>query len=125
MSLGMKNSYIIDEEGPPTPSRQNVDFNIGLNGSIVTHDPTLSQSSSEDMNNGSDVADIPLLADAESRALVPPLEVPLDDIESLDIQGDASQSVVDVIDATEEKNDKKAKKKAREERYQSSARILF
>ncbi|XP_057768681.1 rRNA biogenesis protein RRP5 isoform X2 [Salvia miltiorrhiza] len=116
VSLGMKNSYIISEGGSPTPSSQNIDSAIGMNGSVVIPAPALSENSSEDMNNGSDVGHIPLLADAESRALVPPLEVPLDDIESVDIQGDVSQSAVDATDGIEEKNDKKAKKKAREER---------
>lgn len=121
----MKNSYIGDEDDFPTPSSQNTDFAVEKNGSVVMSEPTLSQSSSENMDNGSDADHIPLLADAESRALVPPLEVQLDDIECLDIQGDVSESVVDVKEAVEEKDSKKAKKRAREERYQNSARILF
>ncbi|XP_041997837.1 rRNA biogenesis protein RRP5-like isoform X2 [Salvia splendens] len=116
VSLGMKNSYIAGEGGSTTPSRQSIDVTVGMNGSVTTSEPSLSQSSSEDMENGSDADHIPLLADAESRALVPPLEVQLDDIESLDIQGDISESVVDVTDGNEEKTDKKTKKRAREER---------
>ncbi|KAL1554555.1 rRNA biogenesis protein RRP5 [Salvia divinorum] len=116
VSLGMRNSYIVGEEGSTTPSRQAIDVTVGMNGLVETPEPSLSQSSSEDMGNGSDVDHIPLLADAESRALVPPLEVQLDDIESLDIQGDVSESVVDVTDGNEEKTDKKTKKKAREDR---------
>lgn len=125
VSLGMKNSYIAGEEGSTTPSRPSIDVTVGMNGSVTTSEPSLSQSSSEDMEDGSDVDHIPLLADAESRALVPPLEVQLDDIESLDIQGDISESVVDVTDGNEEKADKKTKKKAREERYWSSTRMLL
>ncbi|KAH6781199.1 RIBOSOMAL RNA PROCESSING 5 [Perilla frutescens var. hirtella] len=116
VSLGMKNSYIKDEEGLQTPSSQNIDLAGGVNGSVALPEPTLSQSSSENVNNGSDVGHNPLLADAESRAFVPPLEVPLDDIESLDIEGDVSKSVVDATDVIVEKNDKKAQKKARDER---------
>lgn len=112
ISLGMKSTYIKDEEDLQTPSG----FAIGMNGSVLLPEPTLSQSSSENKNNGSDDDHNPLLADAESRALVPPLEVPLDDIDSIDTEGDASQSVVDVTDANEEKNNKRAKKKARDER---------
>lgn len=121
----MKNSYIVDEEGFPTASSQNNDFAVEMNGSVVISEPTLSQSSSEDRDDGSDADHIPLLADAESRALVPPLEVPLDDIECLDIQADVTERVEDVKDAIEDTDNKKAKKRAREERYQSSARILF
>lgn len=119
VSLGMKNSYIKDEELMQTPSRQNHDFAIGMNDSVVSAETTmLPQRNSDNTNNESDVGHHPILADAESRALVPPLEVPLDDIESLDIEGDVSQSVVNVAnaDTIEDNNKKRAKKKAREER---------
>ncbi|KAL1543005.1 rRNA biogenesis protein rrp5 [Salvia divinorum] len=109
VSLGAMNSYIVGEEGSTKPSRQSIGVTVSMNGSLATPKQSLSQSRSEDLENGSDVDRIPLLADAESRALVPPLEVQLDDIESLDIQGDASESVVDVTDDNEEINNKKAR----------------
>ncbi|KAI3446386.1 hypothetical protein Pfo_003051 [Paulownia fortunei] len=122
VSLGMKNSYFNDEEVLQRPPRQNHDFAIGTNDSVVLAEPAMiPQSNSaciEGMNNESDIGLHPILADAESRALVPPLEVPLGDIESLDIGGDVGQSAVNVTnaDTIEEKNNKRAKKKAREER---------
>lgn len=111
VSLGMKNSYIEEEE---TPSRQSHDFAIDMNRPV---EPTiLPQNNSENMNIDDDDS---ILGDAESRALVPPLEVPLDDIESFDVEAGVAQGVVNsttAADTTEDKNKKKAKKKAREER---------
>ncbi|KAL8459787.1 hypothetical protein ACS0TY_031636 [Phlomoides rotata] len=119
VSLGMKNSYIEDEDVLQTPSRQSHDFAIGMNGSVVLAEPAiLPQSNSENMNYEYDDHHHSVLGDAESRALVPPLEVPLDDIESLDVEPGVAQDMVNstTADTTEEKNKKKAKKKAREER---------
>lgn len=115
----MKNSYIEDEEVLQTPSRKSHDFAVGMNGSIVLAEPTiLPQSNSENLNNEYDDHHHSTLGDAESRALVPPLEVPLDDIEGFDVETGIAQGVVNptTADTTEDKTKKKAKKKAREER---------
>ncbi|KAG8367979.1 hypothetical protein BUALT_Bualt16G0128900 [Buddleja alternifolia] len=116
ISLGMKDSYLRDEELLESPSRQSPDFDL------VVDEPMLLKSDSAwiEKNNEPDSGHHPILADAESRALVPPLEVHLDEIESLDIEGDVGQTVVNVTneDTVEDKNKKRAKKKAREEREQ-------
>lgn len=122
VSLGMKNSYLIDDE-VQTPPRQRHDIAVGTNNAIVLAEPTMiSQRNSACIKNINDEADnghFPILADAESRALVPPLEVPLDDIESSDIEGDAGhtlETVTNAVTKIEERNMKRAKKKARDER---------
>ncbi|KAL3841171.1 hypothetical protein ACJIZ3_025762 [Penstemon smallii] len=112
VSLGMKSSYIQDEVLQTTTSQ--------TPDSVVVSEPILLPHSNsariENTNNELDSG--PILADIESRALVPPLEVNLDDIESLDIEGDVGPSVANASDAEviEEKNKKGAQKKAREER---------
>ncbi|PIN20215.1 rRNA processing protein Rrp5 [Handroanthus impetiginosus] len=113
VSLGMKSSYFNDEEVSPTPPRQSHDIAIGTNDPVKLAEPTIENTSNE-CDSGHDL----ILADAESRALVPPLEVPLDDIESLDIEGGAGQCEVNVTtgDTIEGKDQRRAKKKAREER---------
>ncbi|KAL0428653.1 UNVERIFIED_CONTAM: rRNA biogenesis protein RRP5 [Sesamum latifolium] len=122
VSLGMKSSYIKDGVLHTHPSHSH-DFAIDANDSVVLADPMIRQSNSvciENINNEPDNDYHPILADTESRALVPPLEVPLDEIESLDIEGDVGQDVINVTEADtiEDKNKRRAKKKAREEREQ-------
>ncbi|GFP79860.1 protein rrp5 homolog [Phtheirospermum japonicum] len=123
ISLGMKKSYFTDEEALQTPSRQNHGFAPGINDSVVYAEPTVvPQNISaciENTNNVSDNVLHPILADVESRALVPPLDVPLDDIESMDNDGNVGHIVENAAtnaDTTEDKGKKSAKKKAREER---------
>ncbi|KAJ8754493.1 hypothetical protein K2173_005654 [Erythroxylum novogranatense] len=61
-----------------------------------------------------------LLAEAESRASIPALEVSLDDLDNSSVDDDASQSQnqdqIDVADAAAEKNMRKAMKKGKEYR---------
>ncbi|KAK4432202.1 rRNA biogenesis protein RRP5 [Sesamum alatum] len=123
VSLGMKSSYIKDEGVLHTHSSESHEFAIETNDSVVLADPMIRQSNSvcsENIDNEPDNDYHPILADSESRALVPPLEVPLDEIESLDIEGDMGQDVVNVTkaDTSEDRNKRRAKKKAREEREQ-------
>ncbi|KAL2480440.1 RNA binding [Abeliophyllum distichum] len=121
ISLGLKNSYFEDDRTVQTPSRESHDNANEENDSFVcTVSTMLPQSSSawiQNRNNESENGLHPILADVEARAFIQPLEVPLDDIESFDIEDDASRSiaVATIADTIDEKN-KKAKKKAREER---------
>ncbi|KAL0338043.1 UNVERIFIED_CONTAM: rRNA biogenesis protein RRP5 [Sesamum calycinum] len=122
VSLGMKSSYIKDEGVLHTHPSHSLDFAIDTNDSVVLA-PEIRQSNSvciENINNKPENHYHPILADTESRALVPPLEVPLDEIESLGIEGDVGQDVINVTEADtiEDKNKRRAKKKAREEREQ-------
>ncbi|KAK4392383.1 rRNA biogenesis protein RRP5 [Sesamum angolense] len=122
VSLGMKSSYIKDEGVLHTHPSHSLDFAIDTNDSVVLA-PKIRQSNSvciENINNKPENHYHPILADAESRALVPPLEVPLDEIESLGIEGDVGQDVINVTEADtiEDKNKRRAKKKGREEREQ-------
>ncbi|KAL6563943.1 hypothetical protein OROHE_005183 [Orobanche hederae] len=123
VSLGMKHSYFTDEEALHTPPRQNDGFRLATNDSVVYAEPTTipqrnSMARIENTNNESDNVLQPILADVESRALVPPLDVPLDDIEGMEIDCNLGQSVENAANADkiEDKNTKRSKKKAREER---------
>ncbi|KAL6540426.1 hypothetical protein OROMI_024309 [Orobanche minor] len=123
VSLGMKHSYFTAEEALHTPPRQDDCFRLDTNDSVVYAEPTtIPQSNSmaciENTNNESDNVLHPILADVESRARVPPLDVPLDDIESMEIDGNVDQSVENTTNADkmEDKNIKRSKKKAREEK---------
>ncbi|KAL7134052.1 hypothetical protein ABFS83_11G001300 [Erythranthe nasuta] len=124
ISLGLKKSYFKDEEVQTSPG-QSHDSAIGINDTIMLDEPTVTSqrksASMEITNNESNNGHQPILADAESRALVPPLEVPLDDMETSDIEGDVGQTLVPVTNADTTAGEKKkrgAKRKAREEREQ-------
>lgn len=118
VSLGMKSSYFHDEVSETT-SRQTPDYAMGdddyvsvLKPTVMPHSSSALPKHTDEFDNGS------ILAEVESRALVPALEVPLDDIDILDVEDDAGQSVADttVADNTEEKGKRRTKKKAKEER---------
>ncbi|XP_051148647.1 rRNA biogenesis protein RRP5 [Andrographis paniculata] len=121
VSLGMKKSYFKDEESLEIPSQQNHDSANGADDSAILADPTMpllhSPAYVESTQNESE-SHHSILAEAESRALVPPLQVQLDDLESIDNEGDVGQAVQNYTnaDTDEEKNQKKVKKKAREEK---------
>lgn len=120
VSLGMKNSYFKDEEVLQTPPSLNNDFVNGNNDSVVSAKPTIFPESGSNLNESkaNDSKNHHILADTESRALVPTLDVPLEDVESLDSEGDDGKQVLNVgnADVTEEKTRKKAKKKSRGEK---------
>ncbi|KAL6534583.1 hypothetical protein OROGR_013258 [Orobanche gracilis] len=123
VSLGMKHSYFTDEEALHTPPRQNDGFRFDANDSVVYAEPTtIPQRNSvariENTKNESDNVLHPILADVESRALVPSLDVPLDDIEGMEIDCNLGRSVENTANTNiiEDKNTKRSKKKAREER---------
>ncbi|CAA0842788.1 Unknown protein [Striga hermonthica] len=109
VSLGMKKSYFTQEEAFETSPTQN-----GSEPSVI---PPSNSAFVDNTHNEYD--HLPILADVESRAFVPPLDVSLDDIDGIDIYDNVGQSVENAttdVDTTEEKSKKKAKKKAREER---------
>ncbi|GER39943.1 RNA binding [Striga asiatica] len=111
VSLGMKKTYFTQEEAFETSPTQN-----GSEPSVI---PPSNSACVDNTHNEFDHLP-PILADVESRAFVPPLDVPLDDIDGIDIDGNVGQSVMENattdVDTTEDKSKKKAKKKAREER---------
>lgn len=63
--------------------------------------------------------EFPNLSQVESRASVPPLEVTLDDIDQSDVGNivGENQEQIDVADTLDENRKRRAKKKAKEERY--------
>ncbi|XP_073149006.1 rRNA biogenesis protein RRP5-like isoform X2 [Henckelia pumila] len=115
VSLGMKKSHFKDDE--TLQSRQSLDDYVEKNSSMVVSKALLqSASASIEKSNLEVESGYHSSADFENRALVPPLEVPLDDIEIPDDEVDVDH-VPNAANAEiiEEKN-KRAKKKAREER---------
>lgn len=117
----MKKSYFKDEETLQMISRQSVDDDVEINGfMVVAESKSLLQNISASIENTNLEADggyHSVLADFENRALVPPLEVPLDDIELPDNEVEVD-NVPNAANAEtiEKKNKKREKKKAREER---------
>lgn len=120
ISLGMKNSYFTSVNGIHVPSDEESDELIRENGyGDETKQMLLSSSSHgiQHMISDNESEEDAALAQAESRASIPPLEVTLDEIEHLDEDnmiipeeghGDEVKKV--------EKNTKGAKKKEKEER---------
>ncbi|XP_073045795.1 rRNA biogenesis protein RRP5 [Primulina eburnea] len=123
VSLGMKKSYFKDEETLQMISRQSVDDDVEKNGfMVVAESKSLLQNTSAAIENTSLEVDSgyqSVLADFGNRALVPPLEVLLDDVEipddEVDVDNVPNAAHAEIV---EEENEKRAKKKAREEREQ-------
>ncbi|XVF75995.1 hypothetical protein PTKIN_Ptkin13bG0232000 [Pterospermum kingtungense] len=118
ISLGMKNSYFTDDNDIQIPSKEESDEEIEETGDM-------DEARSRMLTDNTLVMDIEfengassVLAQAESRASIPPLEVTLDDIEHSDVDILISQNQANSSEAvaTDEKNKRKAKKKAKEER---------
>lgn len=120
ISLGMKNSYFSSDNDLQMLSEEETDEDIEENGS---HDQSLMLDGSlpavEDSDIESEGGEALVLAQTESRASVPPLEVTLEDIEQPVMDNVVSQNMerIDVADNKDEKNKRQAKKKAKEERY--------
>ena len=72
----------------------------------------------EGMDIESENEECAVLAQAESRAFIPPLDVTLDDLENSDMDGaiDQNQKDVDETKIIDKKEKRQAKKKANEER---------
>ncbi|KAK7848536.1 rrna biogenesis protein rrp5 [Quercus suber] len=124
ISLGMKNAYIEDNDDIELPSKQESDEATRENGSIddtrlVTF-PGSSLIGLQNMDIEGENGDCLVLAQVESRASIPPLEVSLDDIDQPDMDNlvSSNQAQIDEADTINEKNKRRPKKKAKEEREQ-------
>ncbi|KAK9266592.1 hypothetical protein L1049_021657 [Liquidambar formosana] len=122
ISLGMKTSYI-KEVDIQTPLKQRSYEAIKENDSI--DDTQLAMFSESDLPGFQNMdiecaadGDCPVLAQAESRASILPLEVTLDEIEHSDVDNVVSQNEAHINDAEtmDEKKKSRANKKAKEER---------
>nr|GMD39703.1 rRNA biogenesis protein RRP5 isoform X1 [Ipomoea batatas] len=121
ISLGMKNSYFRDDDGEDiqTTSRQSINkTDKGNNVLIGTHSTVFPESSSADIDVSVVNTTDNILTEVESRASIPPLEVPLDDIENSDIDDAVNKNPDHTggADTTDEKDEKRAMKKAKKER---------
>lgn len=124
ISLGMKNSYFEDDGDIELPSEEESDEEIR---ETETTSATLMNNMEIDFENG----ESSVLAQAESRAAIPPLEVSLDDIEQSEIDNIVSnnQPRAVEVDAVDEKNssrrdNKKAKEKKEREIRAAEERLL-
>ncbi|KAL3341525.1 hypothetical protein AABB24_025863 [Solanum stoloniferum] len=124
ISLGMKNSYINDATSGETYTRPSSGY--AVNGDALsiglesTSSPESSSQGREDLDGESvDGKDL-FLAEVESRASIPPLEVPLDDTENLDMGDVVNQNSGDATNfgTSDDKNQKHVAKKAKRLREQ-------
>ncbi|EPS59007.1 hypothetical protein M569_15804, partial [Genlisea aurea] len=108
VSLGLKNSYMETDEKLNTPMQQENDLAHFVNDSFLQV---------ESMNGTSVYVPSPIPAEAESRATVPPLEVPLDEFANLDSEVISDQRIeVAGAERNVDKDEKRVKKRARLER---------
>lgn len=124
ISLGMKNSYINDATSGETYARPSSGH--AVNGDALpigiqsTSSPESSSQGREDLDDESvDGKDL-FLAEVESRASIPPLEVPLDDTENLDMGDVVNQNsggATTNFGTSDDKNQKHVAKKAKRLRY--------
>ncbi|KAJ8544824.1 hypothetical protein K7X08_017407 [Anisodus acutangulus] len=124
ISLGMKNSYFNDATSAETDTRLSSGY--AVNGDALsigiesTPSPERSSQGRENLDGESvDGKDL-FLSEVESRASIPPLEVPLDDTEDLDMGDVVNQDSGDAtgLDTSDDKNKKHAAKKAKRLREQ-------
>lgn len=121
ISLGMKDVYIMENNDLQTSSEQDPDEDIIENGitdgSLSAMFPGSSSFCTQNMDVEYENAEPQFLAQAESRASVPPLEVTLDDIEQFNGDNIVSQDQEHPdVDTVNEKKKQLTKKKAKEER---------
>lgn len=114
----MKNSYFNDDNDIQTPSKDESDEEIEEAGVMDDARSIMLTESTQGLDIEFESGASSVLAQAESRASIPALEVTLDDIEHPDVdiligqnQANSSEAVV-----TDQKNKRKEKKKAKEER---------
>ena len=123
ISLGMKNSYFMGNHYTQSDSKQNsMDVFDKYDHILGTQLTILAESGLSGIQNfdiEAENAEIPILANVEARASVPPLQVSLDDIERSGMNDVSCQNKenIDHSDATDEKRKRKEKKKAKEERW--------
>lgn len=117
----MKKSYFTDDIDFQITEQEQSDEDIeetGVEDDDVDDEARsilLTDSTGMDIEYGSGASDV--LAQAESRASIPPLDVTLDDIEHSDMENFISQNQKNNEATTiDEKNKRRAKKKAKEER---------
>lgn len=120
VSLGMKDLYIMDNSDLQTPPKQDLDepirHNDLMDGTKSVMCPVSSFFGDQNMDVEHENSEFQFLAQAESRAFVPPLEVTLDDVDQGDDVVSQDQELPDVEDSLDEKKKKLTKKKARDER---------
>ncbi|GMJ14782.1 Ribosomal RNA Processing 5 [Hibiscus trionum] len=118
ISLGMKNSYFTDD----IDITEKVDSDEDFEETDVMDDEAQSMlltDSTPGMNIEYESGASSVLAQAESRASIPPLDVTMDDIEHSDIDILSSHNQANNEASTiDEKNKRREKKKAKEEREQ-------
>lgn len=125
ISLGMKNSYFRDDDGEDiqTTSRQSISSTDKGNSVFIGTQSTVFPESGSAGFDNIDVSAVNItdniLTEVESRASIPPLEVPLDDIENSDIDNAVNKNPDHTgnADMADEKDKKRAMKKAKKERY--------
>lgn len=114
ISLGMKRSYIDNNDNQQVPSDESdEDDDSSLNdSSTMCRDKQF-----QILDLECETDDHQVLEQVESRASIPPLEVTLDDMDQPDMNSAVTcQEQIDKTDTTDEKNQKRAKRKAKEER---------
>lgn len=120
VSLGMKDLYIMDNIDLQASPKQDLDEPIGQNdlmdGAKSVMCPVSSLFGDQNMDVEHENLEFQFLAQAESRAFVPPLEVTLDDVDQGDDIVGQDQELPDAEDSLDEKKKKLTKKKARDER---------
>ncbi|KAI3417734.1 uncharacterized protein J3R85_014181 [Psidium guajava] len=119
ISLGMKNSYFTSVNGIQLPSDEESDELIRENGYGDETKLMLPSSSShviQHMISDNDSEEDAALAQAESRASIPPLEVTLDEIEHLDEDNMIITEEGHVNEVKNVENRKQTKKKEKEDR---------
>ncbi|XP_072077832.1 rRNA biogenesis protein RRP5 isoform X2 [Arachis hypogaea] len=117
ISLGMKNSYMRDEDAHGIPSDQQSDEPLA--DRMTSMDlMTSSVPGTSDMEILDEIDQLPILPQAEERASIPPLDVSLDDLDKIDINNTNRQSEEHSNDegTIDEKKKRREKKKAKEER---------
>ncbi|KAF5463024.1 hypothetical protein F2P56_018978 [Juglans regia] len=118
ISLGMKDSYMGDTIDFQLPSQQDPDESIRDNDftELLTF-PGGSLLGDQNMDTEGENGDYPILAQAELRASVPPLDISLDDIDpNMDNLVGQDQENIDEAGTVNKRNKKKANKKAKKER---------
>lgn len=123
ISLGMKDLYILDgddieETSEQEPNEASRDNDL-MNHTDSISFPDTSLLGAQNMDVECENAEFPNLAQTESRASVPPLEVTLDEINQSDVDNlvGGNQEHLVVRDRLGEKAKRQTKKKAKEERY--------
>ncbi|KAG8646904.1 rRNA biogenesis protein RRP5 isoform X3 [Manihot esculenta] len=131
ISLGMKN-LAVGNDIDILPSKAESDDTISESGTIDDSGSKPQESSSpgiRGMDIESENEECPILAQAESRASIPPLDVTLDDMEHSDVDDVIDKNKEDIgeakiVDEKKKKREKKAKEEREQEIRAAEARLL-